>query len=124
MTLKNISNIDCLQFYRWITTLKYWQRYLDHLTESHPLVNHEPVGPAGRLVGELVWVVRENLGQAVQVMGLQRLLEELTCDYINVYHKVSWILRRICATTKLSIPCRRIPGSRRRYLRSLVKYCS
>lgn len=40
LTLKNISSIDSLQFYRWITTLKYWKRYFDHLVETHPLLNH------------------------------------------------------------------------------------
>ncbi len=44
LTLKNISNIDALQFYRWITTLKYWKRYFDGLAESNILLNHRVEG--------------------------------------------------------------------------------
>ena len=78
LTLKNISNIDSLQFYRWITTLKHWKKYFDHLDESHPLLNHQPRGPAAEMVQELIEVVVDNIRKAVQAMNLSSLLFELT----------------------------------------------
>lgn len=46
LTLKNISSIDALSFFRWITALRYWQRYLDDLVEHNPLFSHQPTGSA------------------------------------------------------------------------------
>ena len=31
LTLKNIRNISSLQYYQWISILKYWQRFFDYL---------------------------------------------------------------------------------------------
>lgn len=88
MTLKNISNIDSLQFYRWITTLKCWQRYFSDLAEQHPLLNHNPTGPSSTQIQQLLDVVIEQTRKAIQAMSLQTLLYDLTQDYVNVNHKV------------------------------------
>ena len=91
LTLKNISNITPFQFYQWISTFKYWQRYFDYLVEEHPLINFSP-NPNPRtaaVVEQLCEVVRDNLRRAMGTMGLERLLEELTVGYVNVHHKVT-----------------------------------
>ena len=88
MTLKNISNIDSLQFYRWITTLKYWKRYFDFLAENHALINYQGKGPAAELIEELTSITVENVKRAMQAMNLQSLLQELTQNYVTVFHKV------------------------------------
>ena len=84
LSLKNIANIDCLQFYRWITTLKYWQRYFDYLLHEHPLLNTTPSCP---LVQDLYEIVQENLRKSVQSMRLNTVLNELTMNYINANFK-------------------------------------
>lgn len=74
LTLKNISSIDALQFYRWITTLKYWKRYFDNMAECHPLLNYQPKPPTEYHMSELVAIVEDNVKKAVQAMNLQALL--------------------------------------------------
>lgn len=93
LTLKNISSISSFQFYQWISTLKYWQRYFDYLIDSHPLLNyHSSDKPASKeKIEQLCDIVVENVKRAVSAMGLKTLLSDLTIDYIKVYHKVLFI---------------------------------
>ena len=116
LTLKNISNIDSLQFYRWITTLKHWKKYFDHLDESHPLLNHQSKGPAAEMVQELIEVVIDNIRKAVQAMNLSSLLFELTHDYMQVFHKVEVDLARTSVRIRSSPLCTRTPGNRPKFL--------
>lgn len=42
LSLKNIRNISALQFYQWVSVLKYWQHFFDSLVDSQPLINYAP----------------------------------------------------------------------------------
>lgn len=87
LTLKNISSIDALSFFRWITALRYWQKYLDQVAEHHPLLNHQSTGPAQPYIEVLTETILDNLRKASQAMSLPNLLLELTRDYVEVFHK-------------------------------------
>lgn len=63
LTLKNISSITPFQFYQWVSTFKYWQKYFDYLVEEHPLLSHAPSQDhshpeAPQAIEELCQVVR------------------------------------------------------------------
>lgn len=42
LTLKNIRNINSVQYLQWISVLKYWQGFFDYLLEEHTLINFSP----------------------------------------------------------------------------------
>ena len=60
----------------------------------------------------------------MQAMGLQSLLYETTVDYINVYHNVSFSLRRILRITKLLTLFSKTLGSQLRFLPNLEIFCN
>lgn len=75
-----------MQFYQWISTFKYWQRYFDYIQAANPLLlpSSSPAHPA---VQQLKAIVADNVAKAVAAMGLNNLLLDLTVDYIDVFHK-------------------------------------
>ena len=40
MSLKNIYGVGMNEFKQWIGLLEYWQKYIDHLIDEHPLINY------------------------------------------------------------------------------------
>lgn len=123
LTLKNIRNANSVQFYQWISILKYWQRFFDYLIDQHSLINFSPKpNPNTRpLIAELTEVVNQNLRKAIATMNLKSLLLDLTVDYLNVFHNVTTSQYRIPQTTKLSTPFKKTPGSPLRSLRNSQK---
>lgn len=113
LTLKNIRNISSLQYYQWISILKYWQRFFDFLIEEHSLLNFKPnpntaVSP---LIHELTEIVLENMRRAINAMNLKALLLDLTVDYINVFHNVNSPTLRTPSKIKSLTPSRKTLGS-------------
>ena len=123
LTLKNISSIDALSFFRWITALRYWQKYLDQVAEHHPLLNHQSTGPAQPYIEVLTETILDNLRKASQAMSLPNLLLELTRDYVEVFHKVIMRKFRTPATTKSSTLFRKTLGNQLKSLPSFRRFC-
>ena len=70
LTLKNISNIDALSFYRWITTLKYWKKYFDYLVGQHPIMVRVVEGDSKEYVEQLKEIVVDNVNKSIETMNL------------------------------------------------------
>lgn len=113
LTLKNIRNISSLQYYQWISILKYWQRFFDYLIEEHSLLNFKPKPDTAvsTLIHELTEIVLENVRRAINAMNLKSLLLDLTVDYINVFHNVTTLTFRTPSKIRSSTPSRKTPGN-------------